>query len=126
VRLERTLEAVFPALEISEDRYVVGRERILARTERIAELAEIDELRNLRLADDQLRAVLDFLVVIGEAEGKRIARIIGPLDDVDELFLDEIQNSHRTFLGSKVKCGGTRDPALGLRGACDLLRIRLG
>ena len=40
---------------------------VLARAERVAELPQVDELRHLRLADDQLRAALDFLVLIGEA-----------------------------------------------------------
>src|SRR6185437_13490215 len=54
--------------------------------------AEINELRRLRFADDQLRAVLDFLVVIGKAIRQRVARVVGPLDDVDELLPDEIQD----------------------------------
>src|SRR6185437_4000994 len=54
--------------------------------------AEINELRRLRFADDQLCAVLDFLVVIGKAVRQRVARVVGPLDDVDELLLDEIQD----------------------------------
>ncbi len=98
VRLERALERVFPALEIGEDRDVVGRERVLARTERVAELAQIDELRDLRFADDELRAVLDLLVLVGEPVRKRVARVVGPLDDVDELLLQEIDDRHQRVL----------------------------
>jgi hypothetical protein len=46
---------------------------VFAGTERIAEFADVDELDDLRLADDQLRAILDFLVFVGEAEGQGIA-----------------------------------------------------
>ena len=65
-----------------------------ARRERVTELAEIDELHLLRLAYDQLRAVLNRLVVVGKTERQRIARIIGPFDDVDQLALDEIHQAH--------------------------------
>src|SRR6185503_2540989 len=92
---ERAFEAVLPALEIGEDRDVVGRQRMPAGTELVAELAEIDELRDLRFADDQLRTVLDLAVVIGKPVRQRVARVVGPLDDVDELFLDEIEYRHR-------------------------------
>ena len=68
VGLERRLEAVLPALERREDGNVVGRQRVLARAEHVAELAEVDELHDLRLADDELRAALDFLVVVGKAD----------------------------------------------------------
>ena len=69
---------------------------------------EVDELRDLRLAHDQLRAVLDLLVLVGEAVGQRVARVVGPLDDVDELFLQEIDDGHR---GSPVRIG--RRPRVG-------------
>ena len=62
--------------------------------ERVAERAEVDELRHLRLAHDQLRAVLDRLVVVREAVRQRVARVIGPLDDVDQLALEEVADAH--------------------------------
>ena len=62
--------------------------------EEIAELPEVDELDDLRFADDELGAALDFLVLVGEAEGQRIARVVGPFDDVDELAADEIGQAH--------------------------------
>ena len=94
VGLERRVEAVLPRLQLGEDRDVVGRQRVLARPEGVAELAEVDELHHLRLADDQLRAVLDRLVVVRKAERERVARVVGPLDDVDQLALDEVHQSH--------------------------------
>jgi hypothetical protein len=67
---------------------------VLARPERVAELSEVHELRDLRFADDELRASLDFLVLVRKPEGERVARIIGPFDDVDELTANEICYAH--------------------------------
>ncbi len=94
VGLERGVETVLPRLQLGENRDVVGGQRVLARTERVAELADVDELHALRLADDQLRAVLDRLVVVRKAEGQRVAGVIGPLDDLDQLTLDEVHDAH--------------------------------
>ena len=73
VRFERRVQSVFPAFERGENRDVVGGQRVFAGAERVAELAEINELRRLRFADDQLRAVLDFLVLIRDS-GRRWCR----------------------------------------------------
>ena len=45
VRLERRFKAVLPALERGEDGDVVGDQRVFARPEGVAELAQVDELR---------------------------------------------------------------------------------
>ena len=90
VGLERRVEAVLPGLQLREDRDVLGRQRVLPRTERVAELAEVDKLHDLRLADDQLRPVLDRLVVVWKAVGERVAGVIRPLDDLEELAFDEV------------------------------------
>ena len=84
--------------------------------------AEVDELRGLRLAHDELRAVLDLLVLVGEAERQRVARVVGPLDDVDELFLDEIDDRHRRLRGSVV--GSAARTALDFLRRRELLRAR--
>ncbi len=94
VRLEGRLEPVLPPLQPRQHRNVGGRQRVPARREPIAELAEIDELHGLRLADDELRASLDLLVVVGEPVRQRVARIIRPLDDLDELAADEVGQAH--------------------------------
>ena len=73
VRLERGLEAVFPALQRGEDRDVVRGQRVLAGTEGVPELAEVNELSDLRFANNELGSVLDFLVLIRVAEGKGVA-----------------------------------------------------
>ena len=67
---------------------------MFARPEQIAVLPEVDELDILRLAHDQLGAPLDFLVLVRKTVGERVARIIGPFDDVDELTADEIRQRH--------------------------------
>ena len=98
VGLERRLEAVLPALERGQDRDVVGRQRVLAGPEQVAELAQIDELHHLRFAHDELRAALDLLVVVRKAVRERVARVIGPLDDLDELAAEEIGQAHGGLL----------------------------
>src|SRR5207237_3105704 len=93
------------------------------------ELAEINELRDLRFADDQLRAVLYLLVFVGESVRQRIARIIGPLDDVDELLLDEIQDRHRISLETNQRNRPSREPlraSSGLRRAGEFFRLDFG
>ena len=47
VRLERRFEAVLPTFERGKDRDVIRDERVFARPERVAELAEVNELRGL-------------------------------------------------------------------------------
>jgi hypothetical protein len=46
---------------------------VLARSERVAKFAEIDELDLLRLANDELRAVLDRLVIVWKPIRERVA-----------------------------------------------------
>src|SRR5262249_10889753 len=92
--------------------------RVLAGTEGVAELPEIDELRDLGFAHDQLRTALDLLVLVGKAVGERVARIIGPLDDVDELLADEIEDRH----GGSVVC---RNGFLARRGKLFRFRFAL-
>ena len=77
VGLERRMQAVFPAFERGEDGDVVGGQGVFARAEGVAELAEINELRHLGFADDELRAVLDFLVHVRDS-GRRWCRANRP------------------------------------------------
>ena len=106
VALERRLEAVLPAQDRRQDRDVLGRQRVLAGTEQVGVLAGRDELDQLRLAHDQLRAVLDLLVLVRPAVGERVPRIIGPFDDVDQLAGDDVQQAH----GSSCSRVGTGRP----------------
>ena len=88
----------FQPLSLREDRDVVGRQRVFARAEQIAVLAQVDELHGLRFADDELRAALDFLVVVGKSVRERVARVIRPFDDLDELAAEKIGQCHRSLL----------------------------
>ena len=74
-----------------EDRHVLGVERVHARHLHVGELTFLDEPGRLPLADDELRAVLDLVLVAREAVRQDfvLARL-GPLDDVDELAADPI------------------------------------
>ena len=56
--------------------------------------AWIDEHRHLRLPHRERGAVLDFVARHREAPGERAVALLGPLDDVDELLLDEIHQGH--------------------------------
>ena len=83
--LERRLEAVVPVLQRRQDRHVVGLEEVETRHEDVGELALVDEDRGLPLAHGQLGAVLDLVAVALEAPDHRVAGVVGPFDDVDEL-----------------------------------------
>jgi len=67
--------------------------------EDVRHLAFVDERGHLRLADRELRAVLDFHVLHREAVGERRLVLFRPVDDVDELLLDEVHKSHCGLLG---------------------------
>jgi hypothetical protein len=98
VSFERRMQTVFPALERGKDGDIIGGQRVFARPKGVAELAEIHELRRLRFADDELRAVLDFLVHVREPEGNGVARIVLPLDDFEKLCFEIINQTHNSPL----------------------------
>jgi hypothetical protein len=66
---------------------------VLAGPERVAELAEVDELRT---CDSRTMSCAPRLISLSrrETERQRVARIVGPLDDVDELAANEIGQAH--------------------------------
>jgi len=88
VGLERRLEAVFPALQPSQDRNVPGHERMRPGPVRVGELTQIDELRSLRFADDELGAAFDGPILIGIPVGQDVARVVFPLDDFEQFVGD--------------------------------------
>ena len=63
---------------------------MLAGAESVAEFAEINELRHLRFAHDQLRAAFDLVILVGETERDGVARVVGPFDHVDRLSAEEV------------------------------------
>jgi hypothetical protein len=66
----------------------------VARTEEIGYAPLVDEQGHLRFADDEPAALLDLEVIRGEAPGEHIVAGLRPLQDVDELLLDEAQHAH--------------------------------
>ena len=97
VGLERRFKTVFPALELGQHRNVIGNQRVFARLEGIAKFTEVDKLRHLRFAHNQLRAVFDRLVFVGKAIRQRVAGIIRPLDNVEQFAFNEIHQCHVRF-----------------------------
>ena len=80
---------------------------MLAGAEGVGEGAEVDELRDLRLADDELRAALDGAILVGEAAGQRVVAVVAPVDDLDQFAADEVAQSHaRLQTGQAFGPGG--------------------
>jgi hypothetical protein len=73
IGLKRRFETIFPAEDRRQHWNVRGGQRVLAWAERIGVFTEINKLRHLALAHDQLRVVLNLFVLIGPAIGQRIA-----------------------------------------------------
>ncbi len=63
----------------------------------VTEFAQINELHHLRFTDDQLRAALDLFVVIGKPKGERVPRIVRPLNDVDDLGFEKVQDANNFY-----------------------------
>ena len=69
-------------------------ESIQAGAEKIGDAPFIDEKGELRLADGQLAAVLNFAVLHGVAVRKNALLRLDPLDNVNPLFGNEISKAH--------------------------------
>jgi hypothetical protein len=93
--LERALEAVQPAGERRQDRQVARLEPVLTRSEHVGDLALVHEHGHLARPHDQLRAILDLVVVAREAPDERSPSVVDPLDDVDELRAQLFHETHR-------------------------------
>jgi hypothetical protein len=98
VGLEGRLEQLVPVLQVGQYRQGLRGQLVHAGAEDVGHRAFIDEHRHLRFAHRQAGAVLDFHFGHGKAPGHGVAVILGPLDDVDELFLDEIHECHVRLL----------------------------
>jgi hypothetical protein len=64
----------------------------------IGHLSFVDENRHLGLAHDEHTAVLNLHVGHRKTPGQRSIAVLGPLDNVDELFLNEIHQAHGFLL----------------------------
>jgi hypothetical protein len=85
---------VLPALERGQDRQIGRLEPIHARREHVGQLTLVHEHRHLPLPHGKLCAVLDLVTVSVEAVDERVAAVIGPLDDIDELAPDLVEETH--------------------------------
>ena len=88
-------EAVFPTLKTRQHRNIGRAERVFALPESVGKLPGHDQLCDLRLAHDQLCAVLDGLVLIGKAPRQSVTGIVDPLNDFEQLAAEEIDQAHR-------------------------------
>src|SRR5439155_19003483 len=99
----------FPTAQRRENGNIIGRERVLARTEGVTELSQIDKLSGLRFADDELGAAFDLLVHVRITEGDGVARVILPLDDFQKLRFEIIYQSHSSPFALSVSSEGCVD-----------------
>ena len=94
VALEGRLEELVPVLQVGQHRQRLRRQLVRAGAEDVGDLALIDEDGDLGFAHHQLAAVLNFHAGHRETPGQRAVGVLRPLDDVYELFLDEIHQGH--------------------------------
>ena len=92
--LERALEPVLPAAQRRQQRHVLRRQRVRPRAEHVGCFSLVDQDAGLTLAADQLGAVLDLVVLVREPPDQRVVGVVEPLDDVDQLALDETHDAH--------------------------------
>ena len=95
IGLEGRFEQLVPVLQVGQQRQGLGVERVRAAgDEHIRHLALIDKQRQLAVAHRQLRAVLDLEILHRITAGEDAVLRVGPVDDVDKLLLDEIEQAH--------------------------------
>jgi hypothetical protein len=109
IRLERGFEQLVPVLQVGQHRQGLCRQLVHAGAEDIGDRAFVDEHRHLRFAHGQAGAVLDFHFRHRETPGQRAVGILGPLQDVDELFLDEVHECHEVLLEGSDDAAGVQD-----------------
>ena len=90
IALERRLKQFVPVFEVSQHRQGLCRELVHPRAKHVGHLALVDEHRHLRFAHRERRTVLDFHFGHRKAPSQCAVIGFGPLDNVNELFLDEI------------------------------------
>ena len=54
--------------------------------------------RHLRFAHDQLRPVFDFILIPRKSPHQRILAVVRPLNDVDQLVAEFVENAHVEIL----------------------------
>jgi hypothetical protein len=122
VALERALEQLVPVLQVGEDGQRLRRQLVHARAEDVGHLALVDEDGHLALAHGERGAVLDLIARHRVAPAEHAVAALGPLEDVDELLLDEIHQRHRVLPLDCARASGAPNntrrlgPAAVLRG----------
>ena len=92
---EGRVEAMLPAFQRRHDRHVRRRQLVHAFGEDIRDAALVDKDRRLARPHRQLRAVFDLVLVARKAPHHGLAvGVIEPLDDVDELALQFVEETH--------------------------------
>ena len=94
IALKGRLEVVLPAQQCAENRDVLGLEGVFTGAEGVDVLTQIDELSFLRFANQELGSVLDLLVLIRKTPTEGVARVVFPLDDLQELCLEVVDDAH--------------------------------
>ena len=85
---------MIPVLQRGQDGHVVGFQHIEPRREHIRQHAFMHEHGGLSFAHGQLGAVLDLVVFAFEPPDHRVARVIDPMDHIDEFTGQKIENTH--------------------------------
>ena len=94
VALERALEELVPVLQIGQHRQGLRGELEHAGAEHVGHLAFVDEDRGLAFTHGERAAVLDFVARHRVTKGQRAVAGLGPLENVYELFLNEVHQRH--------------------------------
>ena len=98
VRFERAVKTILPGLQCSQNRHVGCLEFITAGLENISELAFIHENGDLTLPDGELSSHHDLLTVHVVLMNNRVLAGISPFNNINQLALDHVKDSHCLFL----------------------------
>jgi len=85
---------VIPMLQGRQDRHVVRLKHIETGREHIGQPPFVYEHGRLAFAHSELGAVFDLMALTLEPPDHRVAGVISPVDDVDELAGEKIENAH--------------------------------
>ncbi len=95
---ERAFEAVIPVLQGCHDWHVVGFEHVKPGREHICQLPLVHKHRRLTFANRQLGAVFDLVAFTFEPHDHCVAGVIHPMDHIDELAGEKVENTHGLVL----------------------------
>jgi hypothetical protein len=101
VGLERRLERLVPVFQIRQDWQRLRGQRIQAGCECIRGFAFVNKKSELRIADRQLPAILNFAVLHGVSIGQNPVFRFHPVDYIDELLGDKIAETHKPLLSAE-------------------------